>query len=75
MTGVASDHHVPHAPAAPGGFPGRCADARLPAHPRLTRPQIVTKRAELRLILEQRYGHLNDHALTRRYASTIMLPG
>jgi hypothetical protein len=75
MAGVAGDHQVPHAPAAAGGFAGRGADARLPAHPRLTWPQPVAERTVFRLILEQRYGHLNDHALARRYASTITLPG
>jgi len=38
VAGIAGDHHVSHAPAALGGFPGRRADARLPAHPRLARP-------------------------------------
>jgi len=35
----------------------------------------VTERAAFRLVLEQRNGHLNDHALTRCYASTITAAG
>jgi hypothetical protein len=30
----------------------------------------MTERAALRLVLEQRNGHLRDHALACRYAST-----
>jgi hypothetical protein len=75
MAGRAGDHRVSHAPAACRGFPGRCADARLPAHLRLARPQLVTEWAALQLILEQRNGHLNDHARTRRDASMITAAG
>ena len=52
-----------------------CADARRPAHLRPARPQLVTERAALRLVLEQRNGHLNDHARTSRYASMITAAG
>jgi hypothetical protein len=45
MTAVARDSDVSHTTAAPGGFPGRLADARFPAHLRLARPQLVTERA------------------------------
>jgi hypothetical protein len=58
-----------HAAAAAGRFPGRFADARRPAHLRLAGPQVMSERAALRLILEQRNGHLNDHVLTSRYES------
>jgi hypothetical protein len=68
---VARDCYVSHAAAAPGGLPGRLADARLPAHLRLAGPQLVTERAALWLVLEQRSGHLDDHALTSLIASTI----
>ena len=47
------------------------ADARRPAHLRLTGPQLVSERAALWLVIEQRNGHLNDHARTGRYASII----
>lgn len=49
MAGSAGDHRMTHAPAACRGFPGRPADARLPAHLRLTRPELVTERAAFRL--------------------------
>ncbi len=64
VAAVAHDPDVSHAAAAPGGFPGRFADARRPAHLRLAWPQLVTERAALRLVLEQRNGHLSDHART-----------
>ncbi len=69
VAGIASDHHMPHAPAAVGCFPDRDADARLPAHPRLARPHLMTERAVPGLDLEQRSGHQHDHALTSCYAS------
>jgi hypothetical protein len=47
MAGRAGDHGVPHAPPACRGFPGRCADARLPAHLRFAWPERVTERAAL----------------------------
>jgi hypothetical protein len=75
VAGSAGDHRVPHAPAACRGFPGRCADARLPAHLRPARPQLMTERAAFWLVLEQRNGHLNDHARTGRYASMITVAG
>ena len=71
VAGSAGDHRVPHAPPACRGFPGRPADARLPAHLRLARPQLVTERAAFRLVLEQRNGHLDDHARTSRSTSMI----
>jgi len=75
VAGSAGDHRMAHAPAACRGFPGRPADARLPAHLRLTGPQLMTERAAFRLILEQRNGHLNDHARASRYASMITAAG
>ena len=71
VAAVACDPDVSHAAAAPGGFPGRLADARRPAHLRLAGPQLVTERAAHWLVLEQGNGHLNDHARTSRYASII----
>jgi hypothetical protein len=71
VTPVALDPDVPHAAAAPGGFPGRLADARLPAHLRPAGPEPVAERAALRLVLEQGNGHLNDHARASSRASII----
>jgi hypothetical protein len=75
VAAVAGDPDVSHAAAAPGRFPGRFAHARRPAHLRLAGPQLVTERAALRLVLEQRNGHLNDHARTSRNASMITAAG
>jgi hypothetical protein len=75
VAAVAGDPDVSHAAAASGGFPGRLADARRPAHLRLARPQLVTERAAIWLVLEQRNGHLNDHARTRRNAPMITAAG
>jgi hypothetical protein len=68
---AAVDSDVSHAAPAPGRFPGRLADARRPADLRLARPQMMTERAALRPVFEQRNGHLNDHTRTSRYASMI----
>ena len=75
VAAVAYDPDVSHAAAAPGRFPGRCADAWRPAHLCLTGPELVTERTALRLVLEQRSGHLNDHGLASPYASTITVAG
>jgi hypothetical protein len=73
VAAVAGDQDVTHATAAPGSVAGRFTQARLPAHLRLAGPQLVTEWAAFRLILEHRDGHLNDHALTGSYASTITM--
>jgi hypothetical protein len=57
VAAVAGDHDVAHAAAAPGGFAGRLAQARLPAHLRPAGPQLVTERAVLGLVLEHRDGY------------------
>jgi hypothetical protein len=71
VAAVARDPDVSHAAAAPGRFPGWLAEARCPAHLRLAWPQLVTERAVLWLVLEQRNGHPDDHALTSRYESMV----
>ena len=71
VAAVACDPYVSHTPAAPGSLPGRLADARLPAHLRLSWPQLMAERAALRFVLEQRSGHLNDHALIGHVESMI----
>jgi hypothetical protein len=71
VAAVARDPDVSHAAAAPGRFPGWLAEARCPAHLRLAWPRLVTERAVLWLVLEQRNGHLDDHALTSRYESMV----
>ena len=75
VAAVAGDPDVSHAAAAPGSFPGRLADAWRPAHLRHARPQAVAERAALWLVLEQRNGHLNDHARASRNASMITAAG
>ena len=75
MTAVAGDPDVSHAAAEVGSLLGRAADARHPAHLRLAGPQLVTERAALWLVLEQRNEHLNDHAVTSGYASMITATG
>lgn len=55
-----------HAAASFGPLPGRRADTGLPADLDASWPQLMTERAELGLVFENRYRHGNDHAL--RYA-------
>ena len=69
-SGCTRPGRVPSA-AAPGRFPGWLAEARCPAHLRLAWLQLVTERAVLWLVLEQRNGHLGDPALTSRYESMV----
>ena len=64
-----------HAAAAPSRLPGRLADARCPAHLRLAGPQLVSERAALWFVLEQKNRHLDDHVRTSRYASMITAAG
>ena len=75
VAAVASDPDVAHAAAAPGRFQGRRADARRPAHLRIAGPQLMSEWAALWLVLEQRNGHLNDHARTSYDASMITVAG
>ena len=75
MAAVAGDPDVSNAAATPGRLPGRLADARRPAHLRLAGPQLMSERAALGLVLEQRNGHLNDHARTSHNASMITVTG
>jgi hypothetical protein len=74
MAAAARDLDVSHAAAAPGRFPGRLAQARRPAHLCLSGPQLVAERTGFRLVLEQRNGHLNDHARTGCHESMIIVP-
>ena len=46
-----------HAPAALACFPRCRADIRLPPDLRHARPQLVTERAVLRLVIEHGYEH------------------
>ncbi len=71
VAAVARDSQVSHASAAPGSLPGRLAAARRPAHLRLAWPKLMPERAVLRLILEQRSRHLNDHVRTSHMESII----
>jgi hypothetical protein len=71
VAAVAGNPDMSHAAAVPCRLPGRRADARGPAHLRHARPQLVSERAALWLVLEQRNGHPNDHAQTSSNASMI----
>ena len=62
VAGPAGDPDVTHAAAAFGSLPGRRADAGLPADLGATGPELMTERAELGLVFEDRYRHGNDHA-------------
>jgi len=73
VAAAAGDLGVSRAAAAPGGLPGRLAQARRPAELRLAGPQLVTERAGFRLVLEQRSGHLNDHVPASCRASMIIV--
>ena len=55
--GVAEDQEVPNAPAMLSCFPCRPADAGFPPDLWHAGPQLVTERAVLRLVIEQRYRH------------------
>ena len=57
VAAIAGDSDVSHTPATLGSLAGGCADAGLPAHLTLTRPELMTVRAALRLVLEQGNGH------------------
>jgi hypothetical protein len=54
---VARHPEVPHAPAARVCFLRRCTDAGFPPDLRHAGPQLMTERAVLRLVIEQRYRH------------------
>src|SRR5208282_1069699 len=62
VAGTAGHPDMTHAAAAFGTLPGRRADAGLPAHLGPAGPQLMTERAILRLVFENRYWHENDHA-------------
>ena len=62
VAGPAGHPDVAHAAAAFGSLPGRRANAGLPADLGAAGPQLMTERAELRLVFENRYWHENDHA-------------
>ena len=51
-----------HAAAAFGSLLGCRADAGLPADLGAAGPQLMTERAILGLVFENRYWHENDHA-------------
>ena len=53
---------MPHAAATFGSFPGRRTDAGLPADLGPAGPKLMTERATLGLVFENRYWHGNDHA-------------
>jgi hypothetical protein len=73
VAAVARDPDVSHAATTSGRLSGRLAEARRPAHLRLAGPQLVTERTGFRLVLEQRSGHLNDHAPTSCHESMIIV--
>jgi len=61
-----------HAAAAFGSLQGCRADTGLPAHLGPAGPQLMTERAILRLVFENRYWHENDHAQAGGFS---VLPG
>src|SRR5580700_2399339 len=62
VAGAAGHPDVAHATAAFGPLPGRRADAGLPADLGPAGPKLMTERAILGLVFENRYWHENDHA-------------
>jgi hypothetical protein len=62
VAGSAGHPDVTHAAAAFGTLPGWRADAGLPADLGPARPKLMTERATLGLVFENRYWHENDHA-------------
>jgi hypothetical protein len=62
VAGAAGHPDVAHAAAAFGSLPGRRTDAGLPADLGPAGPKLMTERAILRLVFENRYWHENDHA-------------
>ena len=63
-----------HTAAAFGSLQGCRADAGLPAHLGLAGPQLMTERAILRLVFENRYWHENDHAQAGAFQSWWIEP-
>jgi hypothetical protein len=57
VAAVARHAGMAHAPAAPGSLLCRLTYARLPAHLRLSGPQLMAERAVFWLALEQQDGH------------------
>lgn len=57
IAGITGDSHVSHTPATHGSLARWRADAGHPAHLTLTRPELMTERAALGLVLEQGNGH------------------
>jgi hypothetical protein len=55
MAGAAGHPDMAHAAAAFGSLPGRRADAGLPADLGAAGPQLMTERAKLGLVFENRY--------------------
>ena len=62
MAGAAGDPDVAHATASFGPLPGGRADAGLPADLGTAGPKLMSERAGLGLVFENRYRHENDHA-------------
>ena len=62
VAGVTRHPEVPHAPTTLGSFTGCHADTGFPPDLRHARPQPMTERATLRLVIEHGYGHEDDHA-------------
>jgi hypothetical protein len=54
---IAEHQEMPHAATALRCLPRRCTDAGFPAYLGHTGPKLVTERAVVWLVIEQRYGH------------------
>jgi hypothetical protein len=73
VAGAAGHPDVAHAAAAFGSLQGRRADAGLPADLGAAGPQLMTERAKLGLVFENRYCH--ETIMPRRAVSQSCLIG
>jgi hypothetical protein len=71
VAGSAGHPDVAHAAAAFGSLPGWRADAGLPADLGPARPKLMTERAMLGLVFENRHWHENDHAQAGGFQSCL----
>ena len=73
VAGTAGHPDVAHAAAAFGSLPGCRTDAGLPADLGPTGPKLMTERATIRLVFENRNWHENDHAQAGGFSVLLRL--